>query len=191
MNGKDALTIIRTAIQDGVSGILSITLDPLKFDPIGYISILRGKGYAALYAKYGDRGRKGNDAARHIIFDSVTLPAWLKFREAKDDEVETEFDRKTNRIDDPLYKIAFDTLLLRQRYDDIRNLTPKSKKPLSPIDIQKANSKFGDTASNVLNSSQGSIKLDELASMHGLSSLEVTEILVWAAENGLIEITRH
>jgi hypothetical protein len=191
MDGKDVLTIVRTAIQDGVSGILSITLDPLKFDPVGYISILRGKGYAALYAKYGDKGRSGNDAARHIIFDSVTLPAWLKFREARDSEIETESDRTTNRIEDPLYKIVLETLLLRQRYDDIRDLKPKSKKALSVNDIHSINTRFGEDASNVLNSSSGTVKLEELASMHGLSSLEVTEIIIWAVENGLIELVRN
>jgi hypothetical protein len=191
MNGKDALSIIRTAIQDGVSGIISVTLDPLKFDPIGYISILRGKGYAALYAKYGDMGRTGDDAARHIIFDSLTLPAWLKFREARDNEIEIETDRTANRIEDPLYKIALDTLLLRQRYDDIRDMKPKSKKELSADDIHSVNTRFGDVASDVLNSSNGTIKLDELASAYGLSTLEVTELIVWAVENGIIELVRN
>lgn len=191
MNGKDALTIIRTAIQDGVSGILSITLDPSKFDPVGYISMLKGKGYAALYAKSGDKGRRGDDAARHIIFDGVTLPSWLKFREAPAGEVETESDRTENRMDDPLYKIALSTLLLRQRYEDIRNLKPKLKKVLSANDIRNINSKFGDVASDVLNSCRGSTKLDEVAEIHSLSSLEITEILVWATENGLIEMVKN
>jgi hypothetical protein len=190
MDAKDILSIIRTAIQDGVSGILSITLDPLQFDPSGYLSILRGKGYAALYARYSNRVRRGNDAARHIIFDSVTLPALIKFRIVRDDEVETEVDRTTNGMDDPLYKIALNTLLLRQRYDDIKNMKPKFKRVLSAVDIQNINNMFGDMTFDVLNSSQGNATLEQLATMYGLSTLEVTDILVWAAENGFIEMAR-
>jgi hypothetical protein len=188
IDGRKVLTIIRTAIQEGVSGILSISLDSLKFDPVGYISILNGKGYASLYAGNRDKARRGNDATRHIIFDSVALSAWLKFRFAGVNEIETESDRTANRIDDPLYRIALDSLLLMQRYEDIRNSRPRLRKVLSANDVHNIISKFGEAGVGVLKSSQGTVKLDELVAIHGLSSLEVTEILVWAAANGLIEI---
>jgi spore coat protein CotH len=190
MKAKDALSIIRAAVKDSVSGVLSITFNQNKIEPIGYVSILRGKGYAAVYTKPGSKIRRGTDAARHIIFDSVTLPAWVRFRAAQNGEIDTDIDRTINRIDTPLNKIILDTLLLRHYYDEIKNMKPKSKQIFSSDDRHHIVGKFGDSGVNVLRTSQGRITLEQLATLHGLSPLEVTEILVWAGENGLIEMVK-
>jgi hypothetical protein len=191
MKAKDSLSVIRAAVKDSVSGVLSITFNPNRIEPIGYVSILRGKGYAAVYTKPGSRIRRGTDAARHIVFDSVTLPAWIRFRTAQNGEIETDLDRTNNRIDAPLNKIILDTLLLRHYYDEIKNLKPRSKQVLSQEERRHIVGRFGDAGANVLRTSQGRITLEQLATLHTLSPLEVTEILLWAAENGLIEMVKN
>jgi hypothetical protein len=188
MKAKDAISVIRTAVQDSLSGVLSITMNPDRVEPIGYVSILRGKGYAAVYTKPGGKIRRGTDAARHIVFDSVTLQAWIRFRRESDGEIETDVDRTINRIDTPLNKIMLDTLLLRHYYDEIKSLRPRSKQVLSADERQHVLDKFGNAGANVIRTSQGRITLEQLAAIHGFSTLEVTEILVWASENGLIEM---
>lgn len=190
IKAKDATSVIRTVVHDSISGVLSITLNPDRVEPIGYVSILRGKGFAAVYTKPGGKIRRGTDAARHIIFDSVTLPAWIRFRRAQNGEIDTDVDRTINRIDAPLNKIMLDTLLLRHYYDEIKNLKPKSKQVVSPDERQQVLEKFGNAGANVIRTSQGRITLEQLAGIHGFSTLEVTEILVWAAENGLIEMVK-
>jgi hypothetical protein len=50
--------------------------------------------------------------------------------------------------------------------------------------------KFGNAGANVIRTSQGRITLEQLAGIHGFSTLEVTEILVWAAESGLVEMVK-
>jgi hypothetical protein len=81
-----------------------------------------------------------------------------------------------------------DTLLLRHYYDEIRNMKPKSKQVISPDERQHVIDKFGSAGANVIRTSQGRITLEQLAGIHGFSTLEVTEILVWATENGLLEM---
>jgi hypothetical protein len=190
MKAKDALSIIRAAVKDSTSGVLSITFNQNKIEPIGYVSILRGKGYAAVYTKPGSKIRRGTDAARHIIFDTVTLPAWVRFRTAQNGEIDTDIDRTINRIDTPLNKIILDTLLLRYYYDQIKSMKPKSKQVFSSDDRHHVLGRFGESGVNVLRTSQGRATLEQLATLHGLSPLEVTEILLWAAENGLIEMVK-
>jgi hypothetical protein len=143
-----------------------------------------------VYTKPGSKIRRGTDAARHIIFDSVTLPAWIRFRRAQNGEIDTDVDRTINRIDAPLNKIMLDTLLLRHYYDEIKNLKPKSKQVISPDERQQVLEKFGNAGANVIRTSQGRITLEQLAGIHGFSTLEVTEILVWAAESGLVEMVK-
>ncbi|WXG44492.1 MAG: hypothetical protein WED04_10750 [Promethearchaeati archaeon SRVP18_Atabeyarchaeia-1] len=191
MKAKDALSVIRTAVRDNISGVLSITFNPNRIEPIGYVSILRGKGYAAVYTKPGSKIRRGNDAARHIIFDSVTLPAWIRFRTAQNGEIDTDIDRTINRIDAPLNKIMLDTLLLRHYYDEIKTMKPKAKQVFTSDERHHVLGKFGDAGANVLRTSQGRVTLEQLAVLHSLSPLEVTEILLWAAENGLIDMVKN
>jgi hypothetical protein len=184
----DALAVIRTAIQDKLTGVLSLTMNPYKIDPIGYLSVLEGRGYAGIYAQPGIKMRRGTDAARHMVFDAVTLRAWVRFRTAEDGEIETEIDSEVNRIDTPLNKVMLDALVLRHHYDVMKNLKPKCKMGLLFEDREAVYSRFGEAGLNVLRMSQGRITLEQLRSIHGLSSLEVTEILVWASEKGLIEM---
>jgi hypothetical protein len=188
IKASQAPAVIRTAIQDRLTGVLSLTTNPYKIDPIGYLSLHRGRGYAGIYTKPGDKVRRGTDAARHIVFDAVTLPAWVRFRVTDDREIETEIDKEINRIDTPLNKLVLDTLLLRHQYDVMRNLKPKCKLSLLFEDREAVNSKFGEVGLNVLRTSQGKITLEQLASIHGLSRLEVTDVLVWASEKGLLEM---
>jgi hypothetical protein len=188
MMAKEAISVIRTVVHDSLSGVLSITLNPDRVEPIGYVSILAGKGYAAVYTKPGGKIRRGTDAARHIIFDSVTLQAWIRFRRAQNGEIETDVDRTINKIDTPLNKIMLDTLLLRHYYDEFKSLKPKSKQALSVDERHQVLERFGNAGANVIRTSQGRITLEQLAAIHGFSTLEVTEILVWAAENGLVEM---
>jgi hypothetical protein len=188
IRASEAPAVIRTAIQDRLTGVLSLTTNPYKIDPIGYISLHRGRGYAGVYTKPGSKVRRGADAARHIVFDAVTMPAWVRFRVTDDKEIETEIDKETNRIDTPLNKLVLDALLLRHQYDMMRNLKPKCKLNLLFEDREAVNSKFGEAGLNVLRTSQGKITLEQLASIHGLSRLEVTDVLVWASEKGLLEM---
>ncbi|WXG47119.1 MAG: hypothetical protein WED05_10750 [Candidatus Atabeyarchaeum deiterrae] len=191
MKASAAISVIRTAIQDSLIGVLSISLNPNKIDPIGYVSLLNGKGFAAVYTKPYSKVRRGTDAARHIIFDSVTLPAWIRFRIAELREIDTEIDRTMNKIDVPLNKVVLDTLLLRHQYDEIKNSKPKTKQVLSPEEKGEVHGRFGVTGVNVLTTSQGKITVDQLASLHGLSPLEVSDVIVWASERGLIELMRN
>jgi hypothetical protein len=191
IKAADTLAVIRTAIQDKLTGVLSLTTNPFKIDPIGYLSVLRGRGYAAVYTKPGSKVRRGTDAARHMVFDAVTLPAWVRFRTAEDKEIETGIDSEINKMDAPLNKVMLDTLLLRHQFDVMRNLKPKSKLSLLFEDREAVRAKFGELGLNVLRTSQGKITLEQIAAIHGLSSLEVTEVLVWGSEKGLIEMMKN
>ncbi len=191
MKAKDSIAVIRTAIQGSLNGVLSLSLNQNKLDPIGYLSILRGKGHASVYTKPGSKIRRGTDAARHIIFDSVTLPAWIRFRVADAKEIDTEFDRTINRMDAPLHKVMLDTLVLRHHYDELKGLKPESKQTLSSEEKEEVRDRFGAIGPNILTTSHGKITLEQIAALHGLSNLEVTEVLVWASEKGLIELLKN
>nr|MDO8098733.1 hypothetical protein [Candidatus Njordarchaeota archaeon] len=191
IKASDTLGVIRTAIQDKLTGVLSLTMNPFKIDPIAYLSVLRGRGYAAVYTKPGSKVRRGTDAARHIIFDAVTLPAWVRFRIAEDREIETEIDSEINRMDAQLNKVMLDTLLLRHQHDVMKSLKPKTKLSLLFEDREAVHAKFGELGMNVLRTSQGKITLEQIAAIHGLSHLEVTDVLVWASEKGLLEMMKN
>lgn len=185
-----ALPLMRAAMQYGLSGILSMSLNEFKIKPIGYISFLRGKGYAAIYSKPNSKVKRGVDAARHIIFDCVTLPAWVKFRRAYDAEIETDVDKTVNKISSPLNRIMLDALLLRHQYDDVKSLKPKADHVLTQDQLRQINERFGEPALRVLRTSQGKITVGQLVAIQGMSSLEITEILMWAVENGLVEMVK-
>lgn len=84
-----------------------------------------------------------------------------------------------------------DTLLLRHYYDEIKTMKPKAKQVFTSDERHHVLGKFGDAGANVLRTSQGRVTLEQLAVLHSLSPLEVTEILLWAAENGLIDMVKN